>query len=104
MAIDNEVLDYLCTKIVNTITYLTYRNPSRSNNGLSLKHVYTRVLPYLIRFKVFGYLVYVHVGKKQDGIKIYKMYLHKILRGFKGIPLLQSRGMKDDYFKGCCFQ
>jgi len=67
MAIDNGVPDYLWTKTVNTITYLTYRNPSRSNNGFFPEHVYTRVLPNLKHLKVFGYLVYVHVGKKQEG-------------------------------------
>jgi hypothetical protein len=64
MAIDNGVLNYLWTKIVNTTTYLTNRNPSRSNNGLFPEHVYIRVLPNLKHLKVFGCLVYVHVGKK----------------------------------------
>lgn len=43
-------------------------------------------------------------ARRGDGIKIYKMYFHKLRWGFKSIPLLQSRDMEDDYFKGCCFQ
>jgi hypothetical protein len=67
MAIDSGVLDYLWTKTMNIITYLTYRDPSRSNNGLSPKHVYTRVLPNLKHLKVFGYLIYVDVERSKKG-------------------------------------
>jgi hypothetical protein len=67
MAIDSGVPNYLWTKTVNTTTYLTNKSLSRSNNGLFPKHVDTRVLPNLKHLKVFGCLIYVHVGKKQEG-------------------------------------
>jgi hypothetical protein len=81
MAIDSGVLDYLWTKTVNIITYLTYRNPSGSNNGLFPEHVYTKVLPNLKHLRVFGYLVYVHVGKKQEG-KMGSKFIRCIFTGY----------------------
>jgi hypothetical protein len=67
MAIDSEVPDYLWMETVNIATYLTNKSLSRSNNGLSLEHVYTGVLPNLKHLRIFGCLIYVHVGKKQKG-------------------------------------
>jgi hypothetical protein len=65
MAIDSGVPNYLWTETVNTSTYLTNKSPSRLDNGFSLEHVYTWVLPNLKHLKILGCLIYAHVGKKQ---------------------------------------
>ncbi len=54
---------------MNATTYLINKSPSKSNNGLSLEHVYIYigVLPNLKHLGIFGCLLYVHVGKKQEG-------------------------------------
>jgi len=65
MAMESNYLAYLWTKVVNIATYLTNRNPTHSNGGLSLEHVYNGKALDLNHLKVFGNLAYIHVSKSQ---------------------------------------
>ncbi len=65
MAKELDYPAYLWTKVVNTSTYLSNRNPIHSNGGLSLKHVYNGKTLDLNHLKVINNLAYIHVSKSK---------------------------------------
>jgi hypothetical protein len=65
MAMESNCLAYLWTKVINTSTYLTNRNPICSNGGLSPEHIYNGKAFDFNHLRVFGSLAYVHVSKSQ---------------------------------------